>query len=87
MSEILYNTKCREGKGINPPTAVKRWLAQQERKVMKMSKTFWVDFSGYCQIEAETEEEAAKNFWALVHEDRPFPHNIYEIDDIEEKTE
>lgn len=52
-----------------------------------MNKTFWVYFSGDCQIEAETAEEAVRKFWALVHEGASFPKNIYEIEDICEKTE
>ena len=26
-------------------------------------KTFWIDFSGYCKVEAENEEEAREVFW------------------------
>lgn len=52
-----------------------------------MSKTFWVDFSGYCEIEAETAEEAEKKFWDFINEDKPLPQNIYDVDGVEEKTE
>lgn len=31
--------------------------------VRKMSKTFFVDFKGYCEIEAETAEQAETEFW------------------------
>ena len=52
-----------------------------------MSKTFWVDFSGYCEIEAETAEEAEQKFWDFINDDMPLPQNIYEVDGVEEKTE
>lgn len=52
-----------------------------------MSKTFWVDFSGYCEIEAETAEEAEQKFWDFINEDMPLPQNIYDVDGVEEKTE
>lgn len=26
-------------------------------------KSFWIDFSGYCTVEASNEEEARKIFW------------------------
>ena len=48
-------------------------------------KTFWVDFSGYCEIEAETAEEAEENFWAYVNDNIPLLHNIYECEGVEEK--
>lgn len=53
----------------------------------KMSKTFWVDFSGYCEIEAETAEEAEQKFWDFINENIPLPQNIYNVDGVEEKTE
>lgn len=52
-----------------------------------MSKTFWVDFDGYCEIEAETAEEAEQKFWDLINEDMPLTKNIYGIIGVEEKTE
>ena len=48
-------------------------------------KTFWVDFNGYCEIEAETAEEAEENFWAYLAENIPLPHNIYNCEGVEEK--
>lgn len=50
-------------------------------------KTFFVDFSGYCEIEAETAEQARTEFWRLVQEEIALPQNIYNIDCVEEKTE
>lgn len=52
-----------------------------------MSKTFYVDFSGYCEIEAETTEEAEQKFWDFINEGKPLPQDIYDIDCVEEKTE
>lgn len=46
-------------------------------------KRFYIDFSGYCEIEAETEEEAERIFWErlpVVGE-----NDVWDIDGIEEK--
>ena len=56
-------------------------------KPTPQKKTFFVDFSGYCEIEAETREQAETEFWRLVQEELPLPQNIYDIEGIEEKTE
>lgn len=48
---------------------------------------FYVDFSGYCEIEATSALEAKNKFWELISNDYPLPKNIYEIDSIEEKSE
>jgi hypothetical protein len=48
---------------------------------------FYVDFSGYCEVEAKDEIEARANFWKRVEEDKPLPSNIYEIIGIEEKED
>ena len=46
---------------------------------------FWIDFEGYCSIEAETEEEAKEKFWEEI-----YPHSSeikdehYELNAIEE---
>ena len=50
-------------------------------------KTFYIDFSGYCEIKAETAEQAQNEFWRLIAEDVPLPANIYEIEGVEEKGE
>lgn len=49
-------------------------------------KTFWVDFTGYCEIEAETAEEAENKFWSYIEDDIPLPQNIYDVEGVEEKT-
>jgi hypothetical protein len=48
---------------------------------------FYVDFSGYCEIEAEDAALAQDKFWELVNEDKPLPCNIYEIQGIELKED
>ena len=48
-------------------------------------KTWYVDFSGYCEIVAESEQDAHHKFWELISGDEPLPSNIYEITHIEEK--
>lgn len=47
-------------------------------------KKFYVDFSGYCEIEAENEDEALDKFWDIVNADEPLPHNYYETFGAEE---
>lgn len=44
---------------------------------------FFIDFSGFCEIKAETEEEALEKFWELISDDKPLPDSIYVIDTIE----
>lgn len=48
---------------------------------------FYVDFSGYCEIEADSPEDAEQKFWDLINEDKPLPENIFDIDGIEEKRD
>ena len=49
-------------------------------------KTFYIDFEGYCAIEAETVEEAKVKFWKNLQ--RPSAvcfDDVYEIIGVEEK--
>lgn len=48
-------------------------------------KKFYVDFSGYCEIEAETEADAERIFW----EKLPCvgENDVWDIIDVEEKEE
>jgi hypothetical protein len=48
-------------------------------------KKFYIDFSGWCEIEAEDEKEARRKFEIYIAEDKPLPCNIYEVQGIEEK--
>lgn len=50
-------------------------------------KTWYVDFSGYCEIEAENEFEAEEKFWNFINSDKALPQNIYDFDGIEEKKD
>lgn len=52
-----------------------------------MSK-FYIDFIGYCEIEAETREEAKEKFWeTLVDPCTACTNATYEIDFVEFKDE
>ena len=48
---------------------------------------FYVDFRGYCVIEADTWEEAVNEFFRLTAEDVPLPDNYYEVEGVEPKKE
>lgn len=48
---------------------------------------FYVDFRGYCVVEADTWQEAENEFFRLVAEDLPLPENYYEIEGVEQKWE
>jgi hypothetical protein len=46
---------------------------------------YYIDFSGYCTIEAPSEEEAREKFWDLVATIKQLPNRIFEIDGVEKK--
>lgn len=46
---------------------------------------FYIDFSGYCEIEAEDREKAIEKFWDIIYNKEPLPQNVYEIENIEKK--
>lgn len=46
---------------------------------------YFVDFSGYCVVEAKTKEEAEDVFWEMVYSDKPLPSNVYEIQGVEKR--
>lgn len=48
---------------------------------------FIINFSGYCEINAETHEEAEEKFWALIGDDKPLPSNLYELESCISETE
>ena len=58
-------------------------LLYKERREIKMK--FYIDFTGYCEIEAKDEEEARQKFWDYVFDEKGLPNNFYIIDNIEEK--
>lgn len=45
-------------------------------------KTFYIDFAGSCEIEAENFSEAIKKFWEY---EKALPANMYEVQGIEVK--
>lgn len=48
-------------------------------------KKWFIDFSGYCSIEAETKEEAKQKFWdGLQKPTAEAFDDVYDIDYIEE---
>ena len=49
------------------------------------NNVFYIDFQGSCEIEAQSAEEAEEKFWELINYDKPLPHNLYEISNIEAK--
>jgi hypothetical protein len=48
---------------------------------------YFVDFCGYCIVEAKTKKEAENVFWEMVNSDEPLPSNIYGIEEIEEDSD
>ena len=54
-------------------------------------KEFWIDFSGYCEVKAQTATEAEAIFWKAISEVDTFQHNpyndVWEIEGIEEAEE
>lgn len=48
---------------------------------------FYIDFQGYCEIEAENEQKAIKLFWKYLANNRPLPEALYVIEGVEEKKE
>lgn len=49
--------------------------------------TYYVDFSGWCKVEANSESEAEAKFWEYVYDDVPLPHNVYKLEEVEEDEE
>ena len=48
---------------------------------------FYIDFTGYCEIEAKDEEEARQKFWDYIYniDEEGLPGSFYIIENIEEK--
>lgn len=46
---------------------------------------FYIDFTGYCEIEAKDEEEAQQIFNDYLYDEKVLPGSVYEIQNIEEK--
>ena len=45
--------------------------------------TYWVDFSGYCEVKADSADEAIDKFWDYLQYDVPL---VYTLEGVEEKT-
>lgn len=45
--------------------------------------SYYIDFEGYCVIEAENEEEAKTKFWQIIQRNEALPCNAYEIQGVE----
>ena len=57
-----------------------------------MEKAFWVDFTGYVKIKAESETEAEKKFWNFINancdiSNTDLSDDVWEIEGIEEFAE
>lgn len=55
-------------------------------------KEFWVDFSGYMKIKADSKEEAARKFWNFIANDispstDDLSDDVWEVEGIEETAE
>ena len=50
---------------------------------------FWIDFKGYCQVEAPDKEQAEKKFFENISPDinGPVYYKVYEIEGVEEVSE
>lgn len=47
---------------------------------------FYIDFTGFCTITANSIEEAREKFWELIYNDTPLPNTFYEINEIEKQN-
>lgn len=50
---------------------------------------YWIDFSGYVCVEAESAEDAERKFWQgfVADVSEPFSDDVWDIDGIEERTD
>ena len=49
--------------------------------------TFYIDFDGYCEIDAETPEEAQDKFWEILQNEQQLPNSLYCIEGVEKKCQ
>lgn len=52
-------------------------------------KEFWVDFSGYLKVKADSPEEAERKFWRFINKGKDLfsgdlSDDVWNIEDIEE---
>ena len=52
---------------------------------------YWVDFSGYVRVEADSKEDAERKMWDAINYTLAFPicfdEDVWEIEGIEEEAE
>ena len=49
--------------------------------------TYYVDFSGWCKVEADSANEAIDKFWECIQNDTPLPRSLYYFEGVEEVEE
>ena len=49
--------------------------------------TYYVDFFGWCKVEADSESEAKAKFWEYIYYNEPLPLNNYTLDGVEKTTD
>lgn len=49
---------------------------------------YWIDFSGYVKVEADSREDAERKFWAQFVNNcyEPFSDDVWDIENIEESV-
>lgn len=49
--------------------------------------TYFVDFGGYCEVTADSTEEAEEKFWEYIFNGELLPKATYECEGVEQKEE
>lgn len=53
--------------------------------------TYWVDFSGYVKVDADSKEDAERKMWDAINRTLAFPtcfyDDVWDIDGIEERAD
>lgn len=49
--------------------------------------TYYVDFSGWCKVEADSANEAEAKFQEHIYGNTPLLHNNYTLEGVEETTD
>lgn len=48
---------------------------------------YYIDFGGWCEVEADSANEAETEFWRRTQEHLPLDNVTYEIEGVEQKDE
>ena len=48
---------------------------------------YYVDFSGYCAVNADSANEAEDKFWEYIYNNAPLPHNFYTFEGVEQASD